>query len=96
MNLAQLLRKSSFIYNALAEQMKKNSDDIKTKDLCSQSEEDQKIVKYRTQLIFDCTRYLSALNQILSSIIIPVGDVPPRRLSWRPIPVARNISAQTP
>ena len=96
MNLVHLLRKSSGVYNVLADEMKKNSDDIKTIDLNTQSEEDRKIVKYRTQLIFDCSRYLSAFNQILSCIIIPVRDEPPRRLSWRPNPVARNRPAQTP
>ena len=96
LNLVHLLRKSSGVYHGLADEMKKNSEQIKTTDLNSQSEEDRNIVKYRTQLIFDCSRYLSAFNQILSCIIIPVRDEPPRRLSWRPNPVARNRPAQTP
>ena len=76
--------------------MKKNSDDIKTKDFSGQSEVDQKIIKYRTQLIFDCSRYLSAFNRILSCIIIPLRDEPPRQLSWNPNPVVRNSPVQTP
>ena len=95
-NLVHLLRKSSGVYNVLASEMKKNAEYIKTTDLNSQSEEDRKIAKYRTQLIFDCSRYLSAFNQILSCIIIPVRDQPPRRLSWRPNPVARNRPGPTP
>ena len=91
-----MLRKSAVVYNVLANEMKKNSDDIKTKDFSRQSEEDQKIIKYRTQLIFDCSRYLSAFNRILSCIIIPLRNEPPRRLSWSPYLVVRNEPAQIP
>ena len=47
-------------------------------------------LRIRLKHVFDATRYLSALNQILACIIIPLGDSPPRRLAWRPNPVQQN------
>ena len=44
----------------------------------------------KVQLMMDVNRYLSVLNQSMSCMVIPLGQTPPRFVSFRQNPVARR------
>jgi hypothetical protein len=86
-DLAHLVKKLSHAFELLSVHMKANSEMLKT---LVDVQEKKDLAKNRSQLVFDACRYLSALNQILACIIIPLRHEAPRFLSWRPNPVANQ------
>ena len=97
-DLAVLTDRMGDILAKLSEHMKKNANEIK---MAGQKTTTRQInikvrdhrLKYRLKHVFDGTRYLSALNQILACIIIPLSEESPRYLAWRPNPVQRRAES---
>jgi len=86
-DLAYLVKELAKAFELLSDHMRRNSEMLKA---LSEVEEEKNLIKNRSQLVFDACRYLSALNQILACIIIPLRHEAPRFLSWRPNPVANQ------
>ena len=99
-DLAVLTDRMGDILEKLSKHMNNNATVIKTAGQKTATRQvdirarDHKL-KYRIKHVFDGTRYLSAMNQILACMIIPLGEQSPRYLAWRPNPVQRrpNVSS---